>query len=1119
MMINVGIRAILKAQSTKDYMHPEDFRCLQGVLLLPIPGAKPPYLLVFKIRQTPLGFGNFFSVLVTKVISNNLTFHDTSYTNFLPNTKDQIMRTTCHFFFFLLLSSQIIAQTTVSGVLNSNTTWTKAAGPYIVQDDVTVAENVTLSIEAGTIVKFHDHWDDIIVNGSLIANGTSANPIIFTSFIDDAHGGDTNGDGTATTPAANQWGAIWFNATSSDNTLNHCWIGYGGGAYTSAMVNTYTSDLNISNSTFAHSAERGVWCEYSSPDFANNHFQDNATDGIYFNGLDASKNLSLTNNTFVNNGNFAAIVNLLDATVNITLDANSSTGSAHNGFGLAGHINGAVTFDANPNFPFIVWEDVTVNEIASLTFTPGTTVKFNDHWDDIFVNGALIAQGTETQPITFTSLYDDARDGDCSSDGDATPAAPNQWGAIWLYDTGGANILDHCWIGYGGGAYTSAMLNTYTSDLDITNSTFAHSEERGVWCENASPGFANNHFQDNATDGIYFNGLDPSKNLSLTNNTFINNGNFAAIVNLLDATVNITLNANSSTGSAHNGFGLAGHINGAVTFDANPNFPFIVWEDVTVNESASLTFTPGTTVKFNDHWDDLYVHGRLIAQGTETQPITFTSLYDDEHDGDASSDGDATPPAPDQWGAIWFYDTGGANVLEHCWIGYGGGAYTSALVNTYTSNLDIISSTFSNSPERGVFCDYSCPDFSNNYFQDIATDGIYFNGLDPAIDLTLTGNTFENTHNFAAIADLLDATVDIILENNSSTGSAHNGFAVKGHINGPVYWSSNPGFPLIVFDDVVINENASLSLPPGTTVKFNDHWDDIYVNGQLVAGDIGFAPVTFTSLHDDSIDGDTNGNGTETVAEPDQWGAIWFNPTSTYNVMENCWLGYGGGAYTSAVINILTSSLQLFNSTVAYSAERGIYIENASPPLANNIIRNNSVGLFTAQASLPTLTSNDIFDNTDFGIYNADPSVEVNALDTWWGHLSGPQHATKNPEGQGNDVSDYVLFQPWSSQPNNSGAVGVDDASDLNKDFEVLPCYPNPFIERTNIEVDLKTSTRMTIEVFNHYGQVVATITDGTYLPGNYIFEWNAQNNAAGTYWCKVRLENSVQTIPLLKVE
>ena len=54
----------------------------------------------------------------------------------------------------------------------------------------------------------------IRVQGTLIAQGTASSPIVFTSIKDDAYGGDTNGDGSATTPMPGEFKAIDVEASS-----------------------------------------------------------------------------------------------------------------------------------------------------------------------------------------------------------------------------------------------------------------------------------------------------------------------------------------------------------------------------------------------------------------------------------------------------------------------------------------------------------------------------------------------------------------------------------------------------------------------------------------------------------------------------------------------------------------------------------------------------------------------------------------------------------------------------------------------------------------------------------------------------------------------------------------
>jgi len=147
----------------------------------------------------------------------------------------------------LAMSSNGAADTSVSGIIDSDTTWTLANSPYIVTGNVLVNEGVTLTIEPGVEVKF-DSGNSLQLNGELVAQGISDNLIIFTS--------------NQPSPAAGDWGYIDFgNETvdasydgggnySSGTILEYVKVLYGGGSGALGAVVITNSAIYINNLTF-----------------------------------------------------------------------------------------------------------------------------------------------------------------------------------------------------------------------------------------------------------------------------------------------------------------------------------------------------------------------------------------------------------------------------------------------------------------------------------------------------------------------------------------------------------------------------------------------------------------------------------------------------------------------------------------------------------------------------------------------------------------------------------------------------------------------------------------------------------------------------------------------------
>ena len=518
-----------------------------------------------------------------------------------------------------------------------NTTLTKADGPYIIQGYVTVSSGVTLTIEPGTIIKIGT-LGYISVNGTLIAQGTATDPIIFTSSKDDFYGGDTNGDGTASSPAPGNWKFIQFLVGSDASVLSHAKVFYGGSNY--GQISTVGSSPTVGNLEILFSGMHGIHIDGNAPIITGSIISRNGDAGIYVN----SGTPTINGNMITDNGEHGVRIisgtvtttdNVFSGNVDYDLVYNNGSGGTiignqiDHGVKVTDNIVSSITGNTiayDDYYPVIVHADLVgqvindntisnINTNSYLEVAIGTITK-DAIWTSLIryhVSGDITIQGTDgvdsltTLTIdpgsvllfgvnTSLEVGDDTGDpGALSAQGTADDpilfsainlsSAQGGWDGIKFYATTGdtATVLSHCVVEYGGNT-GQGYSNIYIQNASpvIQNSIIRHGFNSGIYVYSGDPTIDNNVLQDNGTYGL----LALSSAADITGNIFSGNVDY-------DIYSGGTLSGSISNNTFYNGIYLPNSHSTSITQNTityNNDFPVSVHLNQVGPVAADNTF-------------------------------------------------------------------------------------------------------------------------------------------------------------------------------------------------------------------------------------------------------------------------------------------------------------------------------------------------------------------------------------------------------------------------------------------------------------------------------------------------------------------------------------------------
>jgi hypothetical protein len=225
------------------------------------------------------------------------------------------------------------------------------------------------------------------------------------------------------------------------------------------------------------------------------------------------------------------------------------------------------------------------------------------------------------------------------------------------------------------------------------------------------------------------------------------------------------------------------------------------------------------------------------------------------------------------------------------------------------------------------------------------------------------------------------------------------------HVSATTYTSNTTwtttGSPYIIDGSVTVGSGVTLTIDPGVIVKLNGLFRYIEVEGTISAVGNSSNHITFTSINDDSIGGDSGGDGATSGAAGD-WYMLWLNSTnsaSTLDYVDVRYGGYGSGDYSYGSVKVTNSAVvNIDHSTITHSLTAGLLVGVGSDPGAivdHSTFSENGTGVAVNQAHV-TLRNNSHFnDNSRDGIF-------FNLSADGPSGYSGPQSTVMHSEMTGN---------------------------------------------------------------------------------------------------------------------
>jgi len=257
------------------------------------------------------------------------------------------------------------------------------------------------------------------------------------------------------------------------------------------------------------------------------------------------------------------------------------------------------------------------------------------------------------------------------------------------------------------------------------------------------------------------------------------------------------------------------------------------------------------------------------------------------------------------------------------------------------------------------------------------------------------------------------------------------------------------------------------------------------------------------------------------------------------NLIENNSVDNGGAFYINHSQPLLISNNTILHNTASFEGGAFYIFESSEVVVFNSIMRSDSANglpneifvesgsaFFIEYSNIKGLWSGD-------GNINADPLFDLSGPHPYALMPNSPCIDAGTPDTTGlclpicdiigccriwDGDGDGIAVIDMGAYEFGSPLVRIPQSKIENPKSEIT-VYPNPFHSSVTIEFELLAKAPVTLQVYNHLGQMVAELANETREAGTHRINWDSANLPTGMYYCRLITAKKIHTVKIIKTQ